>query len=144
MSEKYILALDQGTTNSRAIIFNKMGEVVASSHREFAQIYPRPSWVEQDPLEIWNTQLSVAKDVMFKSNIDAKDIISIGITNQRETTIIWDRKSGNPIYNAIGWQDRRTSSFCDELKKLGYEKVIKDKTGLEIDSYFSATKIRWI
>lgn len=144
MSEKYILAFDQGTTNSRAIIFNKMGEVVASSHREFAQIYPRPSWVEQDPLEIWNTQLSVAKDVMFKSNIDAKDIISIGITNQRETTIIWDRKSGNPIYNAIGWQDRRTSSFCDELKKLGYEKVIKDKTGLEIDSYFSATKIRWI
>ncbi len=142
--QQYILSFDQGTTSSRAIVFDHHGSVVASSQKEFKQIYPQPAWVEHDPLEIWYTQISVASEAVVKAGLTVKDIIAIGITNQRETTIIWDKKTGEPIYNAIVWQDRRTADYCDQLKKEGYESIIKSKTGLVIDAYFSATKIRWI
>ncbi|WP_133248499.1 glycerol kinase GlpK [Pedobacter yonginense] len=141
---KYILSLDQGTTSSRAIIFNHNGEIVAIAQKEFTQIYPQAGWVEHNPAEIWSTQLSVAAEVIVKAGLTAKDINSIGITNQRETTVIWDRETGQPIYNAIVWQDRRTSTYCDEIKKQGLAKKIQEKTGLIIDSYFSATKAKWI
>lgn len=140
----YILALDQGTTSSRAIVFNHDGEIVAIAQKEFTQIYPHAGWVEHDPLEIWSTQLSVAAEVIVKAGLSAKDINSIGITNQRETTVVWDRETGQPIYNAIVWQDRRTSAYCDEIRSQGLSKKIQDKTGLIIDSYFSATKAKWI
>ena len=140
----YILALDQGTTSSRAIVFNHDGEIVAIAQKEFTQIYPHAGWVEHDPLEIWSTQLSVAAEVIVKAGLSAKDINSIGITNQRETTVVWDRETGQPIYNAIVWQDRRTSAYCDEIRNQGLSKKIQDKTGLIIDSYFSATKAKWI
>ncbi|MBC6109352.1 glycerol kinase GlpK [Pedobacter fastidiosus] len=141
---KYILSFDQGTTSSRAIVFNHDGEIVAIAQKEFTQIYPKAGWVEHDPLEIWSTQLSVAAEVIVKAGLTAKDINSIGITNQRETTVVWDKETGKPIYNAIVWQDRRTSAYCDEIKKQGLSKKIQDKTGLIIDSYFSATKAKWI
>ncbi|WP_316849037.1 glycerol kinase GlpK [Pedobacter agri] len=141
---KYIMSLDQGTTSSRAIIFNHNGEIVAIAQKEFTQIYPQAGWVEHNPLEIWSTQLSVAAEVIVKAGLSATDIDSIGITNQRETTVVWDRETGLPIYNAIVWQDRRTSSYCDEIKAQGLAKKIQDKTGLIIDSYFSATKAKWI
>ncbi|MCZ4243879.1 glycerol kinase GlpK [Pedobacter punctiformis] len=141
---KYILSLDQGTTSSRAIIFNHDGEIVAIAQKEFKQIYPQAGWVEHDPLEIWSTQLSVATEVIVKADLTAKDINSIGITNQRETTVVWDKKTGVPIHNAIVWQDRRTSDYCDEIRSQGLAKKIQDKTGLIIDSYFSATKVKWI
>ncbi|RZL46900.1 MAG: glycerol kinase [Pedobacter sp.] len=141
---KYILSLDQGTTSSRAIIFNHEGEIVAIAQKEFTQIYPNAGWVEHDPLEIWSTQLSVAAEVIVKARLSASDINSIGITNQRETTVVWDRDTGKPIYNAIVWQDRRTSDYCDSIRKQGLSQNIQDKTGLIIDSYFSATKARWI
>nr|WP_199156224.1 glycerol kinase GlpK [Pedobacter sp. ASV2] len=141
---KYILSLDQGTTSSRAIIFNHDGEIVAIAQKEFKQIYPQAGWVEHDPLEIWSTQLSVATEVIVKANLTAIDINSIGITNQRETTVVWDRKTGVPIHNAIVWQDRRTSDYCDEIRNQGLAEKIQDKTGLIIDSYFSATKVKWI
>ncbi|MFA6276700.1 MAG: glycerol kinase GlpK [Pedobacter sp.] len=140
----YILSLDQGTTSSRAIIFNHDGEIVAIAQKEFKQFYPHAGWVEHDPLEIWSTQLSVAAEAIVKAGLSAKDINSIGITNQRETTVVWDRETGQPIYNAIVWQDRRTSAYCDEIRKQGLAKKIQDKTGLIIDSYFSATKAKWI
>lgn len=140
----YILALDQGTTSSRAIVFNHDGEIVAIAQKEFTQIYPHAGWVEHDPLEIWSTQLSVAAEVIVKAGLSAKDINAIGITNQRETTVVWDRETGQPIYNAIVWQDRRTSAYCDEIRSQGLAKKIQDKTGLIIDSYFSATKAKWI
>ncbi len=140
----YILALDQGTTSSRAIVFNHDGEIMAIAQKEFTQIYPHAGWVEHDPLEIWSTQLSVAAEVIVKAGLSAKDINSIGITNQRETTVVWDRETGQPIYNAIVWQDRRTSAYCDEIRSQGLSKKIQDKTGLIIDSYFSATKAKWI
>jgi len=140
----YILSLDQGTTSSRAIIFNHDGGIVAIAQKEFTQIYPQAGWVEHDPLEIWSTQLSVAAEAIVKAGLSAKDINSIGITNQRETTVVWDRETGQPIYNAIVWQDRRTSAYCDEIRKQGLAKKIQDKTGLIIDSYFSATKAKWI
>lgn len=140
----YILALDQGTTSSRAIVFNHDGEIVAIAQKEFTQIYPHAGWVEHDPLEIWSTQLSVAAEVIVKAGLSAKDINAIGITNQRETTVVWDRETGQPIYNAIVWQDRRTSAYCDEIRAQGLAKKIQDKTGLIIDSYFSATKAKWI
>jgi glycerol kinase len=140
----YILALDQGTTSSRAIVFNHDGEIVAIAQKEFTQIYPHAGWVEHDPLEIWSTQLSVAAEVIVKAGLSAKDINAIGITNQRETTVVWDRETGQPIYNAIVWQDRRTSAYCDEIRGQGLSKKIQDKTGLIIDSYFSATKAKWI
>lgn len=140
----YILSLDQGTTSSRAIVFNHNGEIVAIAQKEFTQIYPQAGWVEHDPLEIWSTQLSVAAEVIVKAGLSASDINSIGITNQRETTVVWDKETGQPIYNAIVWQDRRTSDYCDSIRKQGLADKIQDKTGLIIDSYFSATKARWI
>lgn len=142
MSGKLILSLDQGTTSSRSILFNKMGQIVSSTQKEFEQIYPKPGWVEHNPFDIWNTQLETARNVI-QQNCEA-EIVGIGITNQRETTLVWDRTTGLPIYNAIVWQDRRTSKYCDELKAEGWEDKIQHKTGLVIDSYFSATKIHWI
>ncbi|MNK22078.1 Glycerol kinase [compost metagenome] len=141
---KYILSLDQGTTSSRAIIFNHSGEIIAIAQKEFTQIYPQAGWVEHDPNEIWSTQLAVATEVIAKAGLKSGDIDSIGITNQRETTIVWDRNTGKPIYNAIVWQDRRTSEYCNHIKQQGHSKLIQEKTGLIIDSYFSATKVRWI
>jgi glycerol kinase len=141
---KYILALDQGTTSCRAIVFNHAGDIVATAQKEFTQIFPQSAWVEHDADEIWSTQFSVTQEVLVKAKITAKDVAAIGITNQRETTLVWDRKSGDPIHNAIVWQDRRTASFCDELKARGLEKHVKDTTGLVVDAYFSGTKIRWI
>ncbi|MDQ7949436.1 MAG: glycerol kinase GlpK [Pedobacter sp.] len=140
----YILALDQGTTSSRAIVFNHDGEIIALAQKEFTQIYPQAGWVEHDPLEIWTTQLAVATEVIAKAGLSANDINAIGITNQRETTVVWDRETGLPIHNAIVWQDRRTAAFCDEIKNNGLAPVIQEKTGLVIDAYFSATKARWI
>lgn len=142
--KKYILALDQGTTSSRAIVFNHDGLPVSAAQKEFTQIFPQPGWVEHDPEEIWSTQAGVAFDALLKAGIDSRDIAAIGITNQRETTIVWDRTSGKPIYNAIVWQDRRTAEYCDKLKAEGNEEKILEKTGLVIDAYFSATKVRWI
>lgn len=141
---KYILSLDQGTTSSRAIVFSHSGEIIAIAQKEFTQIYPNAGWVEHNPLEIWSTQLSVAAEVIVKAGLKASDINAIGITNQRETTIVWDKETGKPIHNAIVWQDRRTSNYCDEFKKQGLSGKIQDKTGLIIDSYFSATKVKWI
>jgi glycerol kinase len=140
----YILSLDQGTTSSRAIIFNKEGEIVSVAQKEFTQIYPQPGWVEHDAKEIWLTQLTVATEAVLKAQTTPADIAAIGITNQRETTVVWDRETGNPIYNAIVWQDRRTSAYCNFLKEQGHDTVIQKKTGLILDSYFSATKIKWI
>lgn len=141
---KYILSFDQGTTSSRAILFNKGGEIVSVAQREFTQIYPEPGWVEHDAREIWSTQVAVATEAILKANLKATDVAAIGITNQRETAVVWDRETGEPVYNAIVWQDRRTSGFCDSLKEQGLGKVIQEKTGLIVDAYFSATKIRWI
>lgn len=142
--EKYILALDQGTTSSRAIVFNKSGNIVALAQKEFTQYYPQPGWVEHNAKEIWSSQATVLGEAILKAGINATDIAAIGITNQRETTIIWDRETGLPVYNAIVWQDRRTAGICDSLKEAGKEKLIQEKTGLLIDAYFSATKIKWI
>ena len=142
--EKFILALDQGTTSSRAIIFNKKGEQVSVAQKEFRQIYPQSGWVEHDAREIWSSQVSVAAEVILKANLHAVDIAAIGITNQRETTVVWDRETGEPLYNAIVWQDRRTAAYCDSLKERGLDQMIMEKTGLVIDAYFSATKVRWI
>ncbi len=144
MKEKYILSLDQGTTSSRAIIFNHNGDICSMAQKEFEQIFPQPGWVEHDPVEIWSTQLSVASEAVAKLGIHTDDIAGIGIANQRETTIIWSRKTGKPIYNAIVWQDHRTADYCKQLIKIGYGLAVKQKTGLEIDAYFSATKINWI
>ena len=141
---KYILALDQGTTSSRAIIFNHDGGIVTTAQKEFTQIFPQPGWVEHDPMEIWSTQLGVAAEAISKAGLIPQDIAAIGITNQRETTVVWERATGKPIYNAIVWQDRRTAAFCDELKARQVENVIRQSTGLVIDAYFSGTKIRWI
>ncbi len=139
-----ILALDQGTTSSRAIIFDYNGNIVGTAQQEFRQIYPEAGWVEHDPMEIWHTQLSVAKAVLQKTKLQAADIKAIGITNQRETTIVWDRQSGQPIHNAIVWQDRRTAGICDELKRRGLSDYVRKQTGLVIDAYFSGTKLHWI
>ncbi|MGB3607569.1 glycerol kinase GlpK [Psychroserpens sp.] len=144
MSKRFILALDQGTTSSRALLVNHSGEIVASSHRDFKQIFPKVGWVEHDPEDIWRSQLESIKNVMQMSKITSEDIAAIGITNQRETVVVWNRKTGQPIYNAIVWQDRRTAAICDQLKSEGYGEEIKQKTGLVIDPYFSASKIKWI
>lgn len=141
---KYIMALDQGTTSSRCIIFDRAGNIISSAQKEFTNYFPAPGWVEHDPLEIWDTQLYVAQQAMQKSNILASDIAAIGITNQRETTVVWDKKSGKPIYRAIVWQCRRTADYCEHLKAEGLNNTIREKTGLLIDAYFSATKIKWI
>ena len=139
---KYIIALDQGTTSSRALLINEVGKLIDVKQKEFKQIFPKQGWVEHDPIEILNTQLEVFEELI--SNISLNDIISIGITNQRETTVIWDKETGKPLYNAIVWQDKRTSGICDQMKKDGLESYTRENTGLVIDSYFSATKIKWI
>ncbi len=144
MGKNYILALDQGTTSSRAIIYDHAGKIRAMAQKEFRQIFPKPGFVEHDPMEIYSSQISVAAEVLAQMEIHDNAIAAIGITNQRETTIVWNRKTGKPVYNAIVWQDRRTSAYCDQLKKEGLQSLIAGKTGLEIDAYFSATKIRWI
>jgi len=141
---KFVLSLDQGTTSSRAIVFDKMGNIVAVAQKEFTQIFPQPGWVEHDANEIWSTQLGVAAEAVVKAGLNAGDIASVGITNQRETTIVWDRSTGQPVCNAIVWQDRRTAGYCDWLKQEGHAEQIRSKTGLIADAYFSATKIRWI
>ena len=141
---KYVLALDQGTTSSRAILFDASGGPLAVGQREFRQIFPQPGWVEHDPREIFATQRDVARDALRKSNVSAKDVMAIGIANQRETTILWDRQSGEPIYNAIVWQDRRTAPLCQDLREVGAESLVRERTGLVIDPYFSGTKIAWL
>ena len=141
---RYILALDQGTTSSRAILFNHDGGIAGVAQREFTQIFPRPGWVEHDPFEIWSSQIAVATEVMGRSGVRPRDVAAIGITNQRETTIIWDRATGQPIHNAIVWQDRRTSELCDRLKADGFDTLVRDRSGLVIDAYFSGSKVAWL
>jgi glycerol kinase len=141
---EFILSLDQGTTSSRAIVFDRSGNVVASAQKEFTQIFPHPGWVEHDPREIWRTQLAVAIEAVTKAGLTPGDVAAIGITNQRETAILWNRETGKPVCNAIVWQDRRTSEFCNALKAAGKAQLIREKTGLVIDAYFSATKLRWM
>jgi glycerol kinase len=141
---QYILSFDQGTTSSRAIVFNHSGNILSIAQKEFRQIFPQPGWVEHDANEIWSSQLGVANEAIAHIGIRARDIAAIGITNQRETTLVWDRKTGQPIYNAIVWQDRRTAKLCDELKAAGYESTFQQKAGLIIDSYFSGTKLKWL
>ncbi len=141
---KYILALDQGTTSSRAILFNEESNIIAVAQKEFTQIYPKPGWVEHNAEEIWSTQIGVVAEAVAKSGINPADIAAIGITNQRETTVVWDKHTGKPVYNAIVWQSRQTASICDELKAKGLEPVFRAKTGLVIDAYFSGTKVKWI
>jgi glycerol kinase len=144
MPSKYILALDQGTTSSRAILFDHSGNIVNIAQKEFKQYYPQPGWVEHDAEEIWSSQYGVLAEVLEKKNITTRQIAAIGITNQRETTVVWERTTGKPVHHAIVWQDRRTAEFCDDLKKRGLSEMIRQKTGLVIDAYFSATKLRWI
>jgi glycerol kinase len=141
---KYILSLDQGTTSSRAILFDHAGSIVSVAQKEFPQIFPKPGWVEHDPRDIWSSQAGVAAEVLTKASVGAADVAAIGITNQRETTLVWDRFTGKPIYNAIVWQDRRTAGVCDRLRARRLDRVIRKKTGLVIDAYFSATKVQWI
>lgn len=142
--ERYVLALDQGTTSSRAIIFDKEQNIYGMAQKEFNQIYPKEGWVEHDPMEIWASQYGVLQEVLAKTNITPEQIAAIGITNQRETAIVWDKQTGEPIYNAIVWQCRRTADICEKLKSDGFDKYIKENTGLLIDAYFSATKVKWI
>ncbi len=142
--KKYIMALDQGTTSSRAILFDQEGKNVGTSQTEFTQIYPKPGWVEHDAMEIWGTQSGVARQVLEVNGVSPDEVAAIGVTNQRETTVVWDRETGKPIHNAIVWQCRRTSDLCDELKERGLSETVRDKTGLVIDAYFSGTKIKWL
>ena len=142
--KKYIMALDQGTTSSRCIIYDKKGEMVSVAQKEFTQIYPADGWVEHDAMEIWSTQMGVAQEALLKINCTYENIEAIGITNQRETTVVWDKETGEPVYNAIVWQCRRTAEYCDELKAAGHDEMVRSKTGLLIDAYFSGTKLRWI
>lgn len=141
---QYILALDQGTTSSRAILFDKQGLIKAVAQKEFTQIFPKSGWVEHDAMEIWETQYQVAKEVLSNAQVGVKDIAAIGITDQRETTVVWDKATGDPVYNAIVWQDKRTTAICDDLKDKGLEDYVRENTGLVIDSYFSGTKVKWI
>jgi len=144
MPSLYILALDQGTTSSRSMLFDKQGNIISSAQKEFKQIFPQPGWVEHDPEEIWSTQFGTMAEAVAKAGITMNQIAGIGITNQRETTVVWERSTGRPIYNAIVWQDRRTAAFCDELKAANLGQLINEKTGLVIDAYFSASKLKWI
>jgi glycerol kinase len=144
MEKKYVLSLDQGTTSSRAILFNKNGEIVDVAQKEFTQYFPKPGWVEQNASEIWSSILAVIAEVLTKTNVNPNEIASIGITNQRETAVVWDRETGRPIYNAIVWQSRQTADICEELKEKGYNDLFRKKTGLLIDAYFSGTKVKWI
>lgn len=141
---QYILALDQGTTSSRAVVFDKKGTIISVAQKEFTQLFPKPGWVEHDPDEIWSTQAGMAAEAVSKKGIKASQLAAIGITNQRETVVVWDKTTGEPVYNAIVWQDKRTADYCDELKKAGQSQLIREKTGLVIDSYFSGTKVKWI
>ena len=142
--ESFVVALDQGTTSSRAILFNRSAEIVARAQYPFRQIYPQPGWVEHDPMEIWATERRALAEVVDTAHIDPKQIAAIGITNQRETTILWDRRTGEPVHNAIVWQCRRTAGICDRLKAHGLGETVTERTGLLIDAYFSGTKIRWM
>jgi len=144
LSKQYILALDQGTTSSRAILFDHAGRIRSAAQREFTQFYPRPGWVEHDAAEIWSSQVGMMAEVLARAGVEGRAVAAIGITNQRETTIVWDRQSGEPIYRAIVWQDRRTAEWCEELKKAGLGELIASRTGLVLDAYFSATKLKWI
>jgi len=144
MAKDHLLALDQGTSSSRAIVFHRSGRIVAQAQREFPQIFPQPGWVEHDPEEIWETQFAVAQEALARSGLAASDMAAIGITNQRETTVLWDRRSGRPIHNAIVWQDRRTEPLCVQLRAQGLSDIVRASTGLVIDPYFSGTKIRWL
>lgn len=144
MEKKYILAFDQGTTSSRAILFNHKGEMVKKAQKEFAQIFPNLGWVEHDPMEIWGTQMGVAREVLETTGVSPYEVAAIGITNQRETTVVWNRETGKPIYNAIVWQCRRTSDICEQIKKDGLDEYVKNETGLMVDAYFSGTKLKWI
>ena len=144
MGKNYVMALDAGTTSNRAIIFDKNSKIVGVAQREFTQHFPKPGWVEHDAEEIWSTMHAVMKEALEQSDLTAGDIAAIGITNQRETTVIWDKNTGRPIYNAIVWQSRQTAPIAEDLKKRGLTEEVKDKTGLEIDAYFSATKIKWL
>ena len=144
MEKKYIMALDQGTTSSRAILFNHAGEIVKTTQKEFTQIYPKAGWVEHDAMEIWGTQSGVARELLETAGVSPEEIAAIGITNQRETTVVWDKNTGKPVYNAIVWQCRRTADICDKLKENGYEEYVRKNTGLVVDAYFSGTKIKWI
>jgi len=141
---RYVLALDQGTSSSRAVLFDEAGRPVASAQHEFPQLYPQPGWVEHDPEAIWASQLQAARDVLRESNTSASDVAAVGITNQRETAVLWERAGGRPVANAIVWQDRRTASMCDQLRAAGREPLVRERTGLLIDPYFSATKVRWL
>lgn len=141
---KYVMALDQGTTSSRCILFDERGQIVSVAQKEFTQIYPKAGWVEHNAMEIWSSQFGVSVEAMAKINVSAEDIAAIGITNQRETTVVWDKRTGIPVYNAIVWQCRRTAEYCDELKQRGFDKVTREKTGLILDPYFSGTKVKWI
>lgn len=140
----YLLALDQGTSSSRSIVFDAAGHIVAQAQRELNQIYPQPGWVEHDPQEIWRTQLATAREVLLKAGIEAKDVRAIGITNQRETTVVWNRRTGQPIHHAIVWQDRRAEPTCIALRESGLAETIRQKTGLLVDAYFSGTKLKWL
>ena len=142
--ETYIAAMDQGTTSSRAILFNRAGEIVSRAQYPFRQIYPQPGWVEHDPVELWNMEKKALAEAVDAAHIDPKQIAALGITNQRETTVLWERATGQPVYNAIVWQCRRTAAICDRLKADGWSEAVTDKTGLLIDAYFSGTKIKWI
>ena len=144
MEKKFIMALDQGTTSSRAILFNHEGEIVSVAQKEFTQFYPKGGWVEHDAMEIWGSQSGVAREALEKAGVSPQEVAAIGITNQRETTVVWDKETGKPVYNAIVWQCRRTASICDDLKARGLADYIKDNTGLIIDAYFSGTKVKWI
>ena len=140
----FLLALDQGTTSSRAILFTLEGRPVAVAKREFRQLYPKPGWVEHDPLEIWETTLSAAREVLRRAGAEAGEVLALGITNQRETTLLWDRKTGKPLHNAIVWQDRRTAPLCEALRAKGLEPLFRERTGLLFDPYFSGTKLVWL
>src|SRR5438105_12500756 len=140
----FVLALDQGTTSARASLFDDKGQIKAVAQREFKQIFPKPGWVEHDAEEIWETQLAVAKEAIARAKISAGDVAAIGITNQRETTVLWDRNTGRPVHHAIVWQDRRTADFCDQLNRAGRGEMVQKKTGLVIDAYFSGSKVQWL
>ena len=142
--KQFILSFDQGTTSSRAIVFDHAGAIVAVAQKEFTQFFPQPGWVEHDATEIWSTQLGVAAEAITKAGLTVKDIAAIGITNQRETTVIWEKATGQPVHHAIVWQDRRTAAYCDQIKLSGADKMLQQKTGLIVDAYFSATKIKWM
>src|ERR687883_568762 len=141
---RYVLALDQGTTSSRAIVFDEHGAAVAAAQREFEQHFPQPGWVEHDPKDIYRTQRETAREAVRKSNVSLKELVAVGITNQRETTLLWDRQSGEPLHRAIVWQDRRTAPLCEELRAVGAESLVRERTGLVIDPYFSGTKLAWL